>query len=100
MFFSACHYFLGLLDSMSSGRLCLGRIKSIEPYYLNVSLLHGAKGRVQIADISSPYREALERLLSGDINVCLLMFVCIFYSGKRQEVESNVFCWSSCPMLP
>ncbi|VDK39989.1 unnamed protein product [Taenia asiatica] len=53
---------------MTSERLYLGRIKSIEPYYLNVSLLHGAKGRVPIADISSPYREALERLLSGDIN--------------------------------
>ncbi|VDM31041.1 unnamed protein product [Hydatigera taeniaeformis] len=54
---------------MSSEQLYLGRIKSIEPYYLNISLLYGTKGRVQISDISSPYRAALEQLLSGDVNV-------------------------------
>ncbi|CDS42957.2 NADP dependent isocitrate dehydrogenase [Echinococcus multilocularis] len=54
---------------MSSERLCLGRIKSIEPYHLNISLIYGARGRVQIADVSSPYREALEQLLSGDANI-------------------------------
>lgn len=52
-----------------SEHLCLGRIKSIESYHLNISLLHGVKGLVQIADINLPYREALEQLLSGDKTV-------------------------------
>ncbi|VDN99051.1 unnamed protein product, partial [Rodentolepis nana] len=57
-----------------SERLCLGRIKNIESYHLNISLLHGVKGRVQITDINLPYRDALEQLLNGhsEANVKLM----------------------------
>ncbi|KAM7537819.1 hypothetical protein Aperf_G00000063524 [Anoplocephala perfoliata] len=65
-----------------SEHLCLGRVKSIESYHLNVSLLHGVKGRVRIADISLPYREALEKLLSGDKSVKVAMLNEMFKVGQ------------------
>lgn len=55
---------------MSSDQLCLGRITGFGPYHINVSLLHGAKGKVEICDISQPYREALDRLVNEEKSVC------------------------------
>lgn len=63
-------------------RLCLGLIKSVEPYHLNVSLLHGAKGRVKITDINLPYREALEQLLEGNKNENVKMLSEMFNIGQ------------------
>lgn len=65
-----------------SERLCLGRIKNIEPYHLNISLLHGVKGRAQITDINLPYREALEQLLTGEKNVNVKMMSEMFQVGQ------------------
>uniref|UniRef100_A0A5K3EL14 S1 motif domain-containing protein n=3 Tax=Mesocestoides corti TaxID=53468 RepID=A0A5K3EL14_MESCO len=77
---------------MSGEQLCLGRISSIENYQLNVSLLHGAKGRVKITDVSSQYRTALEKLVSGETNDNVRMLNQMFYPGQivRCSVKGDV----------
>ena len=62
---------------MPSDQLCLGRIKSFGPYHINVSLLYGLKGKVEISDINLPYREALDKLINEQ-NVHWFLFSFIF----------------------
>ncbi|KAL7064474.1 hypothetical protein AAHC03_05325 [Spirometra sp. Aus1] len=50
---------------MLTEKVCLGRVKSVGKFYLDVSLPFGATGRVKISDVNAVYCAALEKLVSG-----------------------------------
>uniref|UniRef100_A0A0X3Q7M7 S1 motif domain-containing protein n=1 Tax=Schistocephalus solidus TaxID=70667 RepID=A0A0X3Q7M7_SCHSO len=81
---------------MPTEKVCLGRVKSVGKFYLDVSLPFGATGRVKIADVNAVYYAALEKLVSGGQCETIPLLNDMFSTG--QVVRCCVKSSSALPM--
>ncbi|VDK81751.1 unnamed protein product, partial [Dibothriocephalus latus] len=86
---------------MPTEKVCLGRVKSVGKFYLDVSLPFGVAGRVKIADVNAVYYAALEKLVSG--NQCVtstsINNMKTTPLGNCPPIERHVCSWTGSSLL-